>query len=110
MLYSTIRLLDTVMADCDDGGHISVFDFGGVKKKSKNRLVIMAHGSYLPCVTNYEKHLQYEYHAKVFRSILGLSDFHLSVNLRDTIMASRYHCVRSKSSKMASYIVYVPMD
>ena len=45
MLYSIIRLLGTVMADCDDGGHISVFDFGGVKKKSKKGFVIIEHGS-----------------------------------------------------------------
>ena len=34
------------MTDCDDGDHISVFDFGGVKKKSKKGLVIMVHGSW----------------------------------------------------------------
>ena len=45
ILYSTIRLFDTVIANCDDDGHISVFDFGGVKKKSKKGLVIMVHGT-----------------------------------------------------------------
>ena len=32
------------MTDCDDNNHISVFDFGGVKKKSKKGFVIIEHG------------------------------------------------------------------
>ena len=36
-----------MITDYDDNGHISVFDFGGVKKKSKKGLVIMVHGRYL---------------------------------------------------------------
>ena len=34
-----------MVANCDDGDYISVFDFDKMKKKSKNRLVIIAHGS-----------------------------------------------------------------
>ena len=47
ILYSTIRLLDTVITNYDDNDYISVFDFNEVKKKSKKSLVIMVHGIYL---------------------------------------------------------------
>ena len=45
ILYSTIRLFDRVVTDYDDGGYISVFGFGGGRKKSKKFLVIMVHGT-----------------------------------------------------------------
>ena len=50
MLHSTTRLFDRVVADYDDGGHISVFGFGGGRKKSKKFLVIMVHGSLVLCI------------------------------------------------------------